>query len=61
MSYSSEHDVIARLKSNGALFAIVSMDAEHVTIQGWQHRDTLTARDFAIRFEVRKVRNEVQS
>ena len=57
MSYSTDHNVIAVLKSNGAQFAIVSLTHKWVTIQGWVHRDTLTARDFAIRFEIRKVQS----
>ena len=46
---------IAVLKSNGARFAICEVTDTHITLQGWQHRETLTLRDFAICFEVREV------
>jgi hypothetical protein len=46
---------VAKLKSNGATFAICEVTDTHVTIQGWVHRDTLTLRDFAARYELKKV------
>jgi len=30
------------------------MTDTHITLQGWTHRDTLTLRDFAIRYELIK-------
>jgi len=48
-------DRIAVLKSNGARFAIAEVTDTHITLQGWTHRDTLTLRDFAIRYAVREV------
>lgn len=48
-------DRIAVLRSNGALFAIAEVTDTHITVQGWVHRETLTLRDFAIRYDVREV------
>lgn len=43
---------IAKLKSNGARFLIEGASDNTVTLQGWVHRETISARDFAVRFEV---------
>jgi hypothetical protein len=50
-------DRIAVLKANGAPFAICEVTDTHITLQGWMHRDTLTLRDFAVRYDVREVRS----
>lgn len=47
-----QRNQLCKLKSNGAKFAIAEVTDTHVTIQGWVHRETLTLRDFAIRFEM---------
>lgn len=43
---------LCKLKSNGARFLIEGASDNTVTIQGWIHRETISARDFAIRFEL---------
>lgn len=41
---------IAVLKSNGARFVITNVTDTHITLKGWIHTDTLTLRDYAIRY-----------
>ncbi len=55
LTNENKNSYVAELKTNGAKFAICDVTDTHVTIQGWTHRYTLTLRDFAIRYELRRI------